>query len=271
MARPLIDQRRQALTVLVPPEGICLQADPHRLTQVIANLLTNAAKFTPAGGRITVITEQEGAEAVIRVRDTGKGIPAEMLPQVFDLFTQVNPSIDRAEGGLGLGLTLVRKLVEMHGGRVEAHSAGPGLGSEFVVCLPAYSLADRAGAAGSDTPSGLRILVVDDNQDAADTLSDLLSLWGHEVRVAYTGLDALAITREYRPDAVLLDIGLPGLDGYEVAREIRGDASLSGIRLLAITGYGQDEDRERSLAAGFNEHLTKPVDPQALERLLRVE
>lgn len=273
MARPLIDQRGQELTVSVPLERVCLPGDPHRLIQVLTNLLTNAAKFTPEGGQLFVIAEHRNAEVVIRVRDTGKGIPAEMLPHIFDLFTQVNPSIDRAEGGLGLGLTLVQKLVEMHGGRVEAHSPGSGLGSEFVVRLPAplqVPLTEECAPSDHSVPASasLRILAVDDNVDAADTLAELLPLWGHQVRVAYTGPEALALAQETRPDVILLDIGLPGLDGYTIAQKIRNDAELAVIRLVAVTGFGQAEDRQRAREAGFDAHLTKPVDPDELRRLL---
>ncbi|MGV3719414.1 MAG: PAS domain-containing protein [Actinomycetota bacterium] len=273
MVRPLIDRRGQELTVSVPLAPVQLEGDPHRLTQVVTNLLTNAAKFTPVGGQITVTAEHLGAEAVIRVEDTGKGIPAEMLPHVFDLFTQVNPSIDRAEGGLGLGLTLVQKLTEMHGGRVEGHSAGPGLGSEFVVRLPAHPLRAVDNEPVPSPPRSaelpqLMLLVVDDNLAAADTLAELLPLWGHQVRVAYTGLEALTMAKESRPDAVLLDIGLPGMDGYAVARRIREDPELRSVQLVALTGFGQDEDRQRAREAGFDEHLTKPVDLDELRQLL---
>jgi CheY-like chemotaxis protein len=273
MAQPLIDQRRQVLTVLVPQDPVRLQGDPHRLTQVFTNLLTNAAKFTPQGGGIAVTVELSGGEAVLRVGDTGKGIPPEMLPHIFELFTQVNPPIDRTEGGLGLGLTLVRKLVQMHGGQVEAHSAGPGLGSEFVVRLPVHPAEPRweERAESVPTPIGLRrlgVLVVDDNVDAADTLADLLPIWGHEVRVAYTGPAALATLREWQPEVVLLDIGLPEMDGYAVARQIREIPTLAAVRLLAVTGFGQEEDRQRARDAGFDAHLTKPVDADELRRVL---
>ena len=273
MARPMIEQRRQSLVVNIPPQPVPLSGDPHRLTQVVANLLTNAAKFTPPEGYITIDLEQGDAEALIRVRDTGKGIPPEMLPLIFDLFTQVNPPIDRTEGGLGLGLTLVRKLVRMHGGQVEARSGGVGQGSEFLVRLPLHrsglgvELQVSPSLAASEQ-AGLRVLVVDDNVDAADTLAELLSLWGHTARVAYDGRTALAEVRSWRPDVVLLDIGLPGMDGYAVAREIRELPDLAEVRLLAVTGYGQDADRRRAREAGFDSHLTKPVDAAELRSVL---
>lgn len=282
MAKPLMEARQQTLTVSVPLEPVPLEADPNRLAQVITNLLTNAAKFTPAGGRIQVTAECSGGQVAISVQDSGKGIPAEMLPQIFDLFTQVNPTIDRAEGGLGIGLTLVQRLVQMHGGGVEARSDGPGQGSTFVVRLPALetpkpqvpgrgSIETGAGSLdlGPKTSDlGLRVLAVDDNADAVDTLAELLEIWGYEVRVAYSGDEALARARDFRPDVMLLDIGLPGMDGYELARTLRGDASFHGCHLIAVTGFGQEEDRQRSTDAGFDQHLTKPVDPNDLRAAL---
>ncbi|MFN3649439.1 MAG: PAS domain S-box protein [Armatimonadota bacterium] len=275
-ARPFLEQRRHQFVLDLPDEPLELEGDPTRLEQVVVNLLTNAAKFTPPEGRVELRLRHEGECAVLRVRDTGKGIPAEMLPQIFELFTQVNPTIDRAEGGLGLGLTLVRNLVRMHGGTVEARSEGRGRGSEFVVRLPLLPPgyegvpAPAAGVApGAPRPvTGTRVLVVDDNRDASETLGDLLSLWGYEVETAYSGPEALEIARVFRPDAVLLDIGLPGMDGYEVARRLRGDPELASACLLAMTGYGQEEARRRSHEAGFDQHLVKPVDPELLRKLL---
>jgi CheY-like chemotaxis protein len=239
------------------------------------NLLNNAAKYTPEGGRIWLTVAKEGGEAVIRVRDTGVGIPPEMLPKMFDLFTQAERTLDRAEGGLGIGLTLVRRLTEMHNGVVQAFSAGPGEGSEFVVRLPL--LPDVSPAAAAHEPDGgrrakaavtHRILVVDDNRDSADSLAMLLRLVGHDVRTAHDGRQALVVAATYRPDLVLLDIGLPGMDGFAVARHLRSQPELAGVVLVALTGYGSDEDRRQAQAAGFNQHMVKPVNFDALQELL---
>ena len=271
-ARPLIDARRHRLTYEGPPAPVRVEADPVRLTQVIGNLLTNAAKYTDEGGRITLTVGWEAGEAVVRVRDTGVGIAPEMLPRVFDLFTQVERTLDRAQGGLGIGLTLVRSLVELHGGSVQAFSGGVGAGSEFVVRLPARADAEdrgretRPGVAAPVTPR--RILVVDDNLDSAETLAQLLQLSGHQARTAHNGPGALAAAGAFRPEVVLLDIGLPGMDGYEVARRLRAGPGGEKMLLVAQTGYGQEEDRCRSRQAGFDAHLVKPVDPGALQALL---
>jgi CheY-like chemotaxis protein len=213
----------------------------------------------------------EGEEAVLRVRDTGIGIAPEMLPRVFDLFAQADRGLDRAGGGLGIGLTLVKRLVELHGGRVEARSDGLGHGAEFVVHLPAFAAPhDSADGDASRTPgrSCAHIHLVEDHEDAADSLTMLLELLGHRVRVSHDGPSALELARRHPPDVMLVDIGLPGMDGYEVARRIRADAHLRGVVLVALTGYGRDEDRERALAAGFDHHLVKPVNPDALETLV---
>jgi signal transduction histidine kinase len=271
-ARPLIDARRHRLTYEGPPVPVRVEADPVRLTQVIGNLLNNAAKYTDEGGQITLMVEREGREAVVRVRDTGVGITPEMLPKVFDLFTQVDRTLDRAQGGLGIGLTLVRSLVEMHGGCVQAFSAGVGAGSEFVVRLPVLAGAEgnetgtAPGAAAPVTPR--RILVVDDNVDSAESLALLLQMAGHQSRTAHNGPGAIAATDAFRPEVVLLDIGLPGMDGYEVAQRLREAAGGEKLLLIAQTGYGQEEDRRRSRKAGFDAHLVKPVDPGALQTLL---
>jgi CheY-like chemotaxis protein len=252
-----------------------LHADPTRLGQVVANLLNNAAKYTDEGGLITLLAGREGDEAVVRVRDTGAGIPADVLPRVFDLFAQAERTLDRAQGGLGIGLTLVKSLVEQHGGRVEAFSDGPGHGSEFVVRLPlAAPLPNQVPSnalrrAGSS--SLRRILVVDDNSDAADTLAMVLSLRGYEVRVARDGPEALSAAGEFHPELVLLDIGLPGMDGYAVARALRAGPTQGRVRLVALTGYGRDEDRRRSAEAGFDDHLVKPIAPEELLHLLASE
>nr|MDP9121871.1 ATP-binding protein [Acidobacteriota bacterium] len=270
---PAIEARGHRLTVGLPQEPIWLQADPVRLEQVLANLLNNAAKFTPPGGSIAVEVAVRGGEAELRVRDDGEGIPGDLLPRVFDLFVQADRSLARTHGGLGIGLTLVHSLVRFHGGSVAALSAGPGRGSEFVVRLPLavqmpqhQSAVDRS--ARSVPAPGLRVLVVEDNVDSAASLAELLGLWEHEVRVVHDGPSALAAVPGFRPDVVLLDIGLPGMDGYQVAAALRGDRSLPQPYLVALTGYGQDEDRRRSRLAGIDRHFTKPVDPVELRNLL---
>jgi PAS domain S-box-containing protein len=271
-ARPLIDSRKHELTVSLPSEGVWLETDPARLEQVVANLLNNAAKYTEPGGRIWLTAEREGSEAVIRVRDNGIGILSEMLPRVFDLFTQADRSLDRAQGGLGIGLTLVKRLVELHGGRVEAQSEGPGKGSEFVVRLPVVpevgGLKPEAIRKIEQKGRPLRLLVVDDNVDTSESLSMLLKLYGHEVEVAHTGPTGLQAFELHKPDVVLLDIGLPGIDGCEVARRIRERAGSSKPLLIATTGYGQESDRQQTKEAGFDHHLVKPVDPNKLQDLL---
>ena len=274
-SRPLLDARRQALEVSLPAAPVWVEADLTRIAQVLSNLLNNASKFSPEGARIWLAAEAAPGEAVLRVRDEGIGIPPEVLPYVFDLFAQADRSLDRSQGGLGIGLTLVRTLVEMHGGRVEAASAGLGQGSELTVRLPALppDLAAEpqpSGAAVERAPgaAGRRLLVVDDNVDAAESMALLLALDGHQVRVAHDGHQALALAGELAPQAVLLDIGLPGMDGYEVARRLRESAATRAALLVALTGYGQEEDRRRSLDAGFDHHLVKPVDLDTLRRLL---
>jgi|GEM_PF-905382 len=271
---PLIKSRRHKLTVDLPQEPVQVEGDLTRLVQVIANLLNNAAKYTDAGGRIDLIVETSPHEALVRVRDNGMGIPGDLLPNIFDLFTQGSRSLDRSQGGLGLGLALVRRLVEMHGGRVEAHSAGSGSGAEFIVHLPrivATPAQEGSGSAGGGSASksaGVRVLVVDDNVDSAESMALLLSLDGHDVRTAFDGPSALAVAAEFQPEAVLLDIGLPGMDGYEVAKQMRGLPGLQKALMIAVTGYGQADDRARSKAAGFDHHLVKPVDPEILSALL---
>jgi signal transduction histidine kinase/CheY-like chemotaxis protein len=286
--RPLLDARQHELSVVLPPETVWLDADPARLTQVLGNLLTNAAKYMEEGGEVTLTAELDGATAdegpagprvTIRVRDRGLGIPAEMLPRVFDLFTQVGSALERAQGGLGIGLSLVKSLVTLHGGSVEAHSEGPGRGSEFVIHLPALAhapaaapkvaVAENGRHAGGGPACG--VLVTDDNRDAADSLARLLKAWGHPVCVTYDGPAALAAARDFRPRVVLLDIGLGGMNGYEVAMRLRREPGLEGTRLIALTGFGQEEDRRRSKEAGFDHHLVKPVDPEDLQRLLAEE
>jgi CheY-like chemotaxis protein len=272
--RPLIDERRHTVELYVPGEPIRVTADATRLEQVLANLLNNAAKYTEPGGHITLSAAAEGHEAVIRVRDNGLGIAADMLPRVFDLFMQANSTLDRAQGGLGIGLTLVRRLVELHGGKVEVHSEGLGHGSEFVVRLPlpeqpaAVPAAEPDAPAAAARPSPQRVLVVDDNRDAAESVALMLRLDGHDVRVAHDGPAALEAARSFRPEVVLLDIGLPRMSGHEVAARLLQQRHNGRPLLVALTGYGQDEDRRRSREAGFDHHLVKPVDPQTLRELL---
>jgi PAS domain S-box-containing protein len=271
--RSLIESRKHELSVSLPPEAIWLDADPVRLEQVLVNLLNNAAKYTEPGGKIWLSAERLGNDCVLRVRDTGIGISPELLPRIFELFVQADKSLDRAQGGLGIGLTLVKRLVEMHGGAVEAHSGGVGEGSELVVRLPA--VAEVAGLKPEDAPApqakrvkALRILVVDDNVDTAESLAMLLRLSGHEVKVEHTGPKALQAAVAERPDVVLMDIGLPGMDGCQVAARIREHEDLDAMRLIAISGYGQDADQRRSQQSGFNHHLVKPIDPAKLQELL---
>jgi PAS domain S-box-containing protein len=269
--RSILDAARHELTVTLPPTPVYVDADPTRLEQILANLLNNAAKYTPPGGHIAVAVDRDGGEVVVHVIDDGIGIPADLLPHVFDLFVQASQSLDRSRGGLGLGLPLVRRLVEMHGGRVEARSAGPGRGCEMVVRLPE---ARRGEAEATDLlpavprrTAGRRILLVEDNFDAAELLAECLQSFGHEVTVVHDGPAALEAAARESPEVVLLDIGLPGMDGYEVARRLR-DSPEGAPVLIAISGYGQDDDRRRSREAGFSHHLTKPVEPEALEHLL---
>jgi PAS domain S-box-containing protein len=262
--RALIDQRKHELTVSLPMQAIWLNADAARLEQVVVNLLTNAAKYTDQGGHIWLTLQQEGEEAVLRLRDTGVGIAPEILPRIFDLFTQAERSLDRSQGGLGIGLALVQRLVEMHGGTVAASSA-LGQGSEFVVRLPVVpppqpqpSLPPTEKA--KPTGPSLRVLVVDDNVDTVTTLAMLVQEAGHDVRTAYDGTAVLEAALDYRPNVVLLDIGLPGLNGFEVAKRLRQQPALQNAVLVAMTGYGQESDRQRSQEAGFDHHLVKPGD-----------
>ncbi|WP_437681765.1 hybrid sensor histidine kinase/response regulator [Sorangium sp. So ce131] len=273
-SRPLIDASRHALTVDVPPGPIHLDVDPTRLAQVLSNLLTNAAKYTDPGGRIRLSVERQGGEVVIAVRDTGIGIAAEHVPGLFQMFSQVSPALERSQGGLGIGLSLVRGLVELHGGRVAARSDGPGKGSEFSVRLPLAE--ERAPAApppgeareASPSPSRCRVLVVDDNSDAADSLAMLLRVLGYAIEIAYDGRQAAEVAARFRPDVALLDIGLPKMNGYEVARYLREQPWGKELVLVALTGWGQQEDKQRATEAGFDVHLTKPVDPGAIKALL---
>jgi PAS domain S-box-containing protein len=258
--------------VALQGERVYVVGDAARLEQIVNNLVDNALKYTPAGGAVTVITERAGGDAVLRVRDTGRGIRPDVLARVFDLFVQEPQALDRARGGLGLGLTLVKRLVELHGGSVSAWSDGPDRGSEFVVRLPALvrpSSAVAGAAAGDDMAAPrCRVLIVEDGPDARESLRLLLEHAGHVVETAEDGLTGLAKLQAFRPEVALIDIGLPGLDGYALARLARERAETSGIRLVAVTGYGQDDDRQRALAAGFDLHVAKPVDPALLSDLL---
>ncbi len=270
--RSLIDQRKHELTVSLPTEAIWVSADAARLEQVVVNLLTNAAKYTDLGGRIWLSVQQEGEEAVLRVRDTGVGVATEILPRIFDLFTQAERSLDRAQGGLGIGLALVQRLVDMHGGTVSVSST-LGEGSEFVVRLPLVS-APRPKASSPPTetakPNGpsLRVLVVDDNVDTVTTLALLVTESGYDVRTAYDGSAVVETALDYRPNVVLLDIGLPGLNGFDVAKQIRQQPALQNAVLVAMTGYGGESDLQRSFAAGFDHHLVKPGDFGKLLQIL---
>jgi CheY-like chemotaxis protein len=271
----LIEKWGHELKVTLPPEPIYLEADVTRLSQVLLNLLNNAAKYTEQGGRIRLTAERQGDQALIRVQDNGIGIPPAMLSRIFDMFTQVDRSLERAQGGLGIGLTLVQRLVEMHGGTVSATSPGPGKGSEFTVRLPiAPEKAREKGpqqprVAGEEPVCQRRILVVDDNKDSTDSLAMLLRLKGNEVHTAYDGLEAVGAVAAFQPDVVLMDIGLPKLNGYDAARRIREQPRGPDAVLIALTGWGQDEDRRRSREAGFDYHMVKPVDPAELQNLLR--
>ncbi|HET8676718.1 MAG TPA: ATP-binding protein, partial [Blastocatellia bacterium] len=273
--RPLIDQRKHELSVSLPDEPIWLYADAARLEQVTVNLLNNATKYMDNGGHIWLSVEQEGDEAVLQVRDTGIGILPEILPRIFDLFTQADLSLDRSQGGLGIGLTVVQRLVGMHRGTVEANSAGVGKGSEFIVRLPvvlsparqkelpAIETAEQPGARW-------RVLVADDNVDSANVTALLLRELGHETQVAYSGTTTLEAAYKYKPNVVLLDIGMPEMDGYEVAEHLRQHPQLRNAWVVAITGYGQETDRQRSKEAGIDYHLVKPVGAQKLRELLRM-
>jgi signal transduction histidine kinase/CheY-like chemotaxis protein len=273
-SRPLIDGRKHELAIVLPPEPMCVRGDLVRLAQVLSNLLNNAAKYTEEGGSIQLKVEQHEENLLVRVRDNGVGIPPHMLSSIFELFTQVDRSLDRSQGGLGIGLTLVHKLVEMHGGRVEAFSDGPNRGSEFVVSLPLLIAAPPSASATPPpatapvSPPRRRVLVVDDNVDATRSLAMLLEMGGHEVRCCYDGQTGLAEAETFRPEAVLLDIGLPELDGLEVARRLRALELSPRPLLVALTGYGQADDLRRSREAGFDHHLVKPADPHALTALL---
>lgn len=271
--RSTLESAGHELTVTLPSRPVYLNADPTRLVQVFGNILHNAARYTPPSGRIELSAEQEGDRAVVRVRDTGLGIPPEMLSKVFEMFTQINRRLERSQGGLGIGLALVQSLVHMHGGVIEAHSEGANKGSEFIVRLPLA--ADRETLPTTNSASeqanrhpAHRILVVDDNADAAESLALLLRIQNNEVWVAHEGLGGIELALRHHPDLIFLDIGLPGMSGYEIARRLRQEPELAGVTLVALTGWGQPEDRRRSHEAGFDAHLVKPVDTTLLNKIL---
>jgi CheY-like chemotaxis protein len=270
--RRLIERAGHEFTVTLPPAAVIVDADPQRLAQVIGNLLNNAAKYTERGGQIALSARREGHEAVIVVRDSGIGIAPEDAGRIFDMFVQGTPAWPHSEHGLGVGLTLARRLVSLHQGTLVADSAGPGSGSEFIVRLPLEPAGLEAGTP-ANTPAAaaarrLRVLVVDDNIDAAETLAMFLEFRGHVVRVCHEGPTALAMADQYRPDVLLLDIGLPGMNGCDVARTLRQRRWAEDTTIIALSGWNQDRDREASRAAGMNHHLAKPVDQDVLERLL---
>lgn len=273
-SRPQIEAGEHALVVDLPEEPVYLKVDPTRIAQAISNLLVNAAKYTPLKGRIQLAARREGQEAVIVVQDNGIGISKAMLPKLFDMFVQSEHSPGHVPSGLGIGLALVKSLVELHEGRIEAASAGPGQGSAFTLRLAVLErpLAEQPSnglsTGDSRSPQGRRILVIDDNMDAADSIAALLHTWGHDTHVAYEGMAAIEAARRYHPDAILLDLGMPGMDGFEVARRLRQEPGLQKALLIALTGWGQAEDRQRTREAGFDHHLVKPVDPQVLEAML---
>jgi len=272
-SRPVIEASQHTLKIEIPAEPIYIEADETRLSQCVANLLNNAAKYTEPGGRIRLSVAREGDAAVVTVADSGVGILPEMLPKVFDMFTQIDRSLERSQGGLGIGLSIVKRLVEMHGGSIEARSEGQGRGSQFVVRLPAMATkatepAKAADAAAKKRTNGRRILVVDDNVDSAMSLAMMLRMMGHVTHTAHDGLAAIDATLEFRPELILLDIGMPKLNGYDACRRIREQPDGAAIRIIALTGWGQEEDRRRSKEAGFDRHLVKPANLAALEEEL---
>jgi CheY-like chemotaxis protein len=270
--RPTLEAKSQQLEVNLPGDAVMVDADPVRLAQVISNLLTNATKYSDAGSRISLTGAVHDGQLTLCVRDNGIGLSSESLARIFEMFSQVDAMAGRTEGGLGIGLALVKGIVELHGGRVEARSAGLGQGSEFIVHMPVAARAQASAAPIVDNlrspTAGRRILVADDNRDAAESLAMLLELAGHEVRVANHGRAALAVAQVFRPDTALLDIGMPDMNGYEVAQALRGASWAAGLRLIALTGWGQESDRQRALEAGFDHHVVKPVDPDHLAGLI---
>jgi signal transduction histidine kinase/CheY-like chemotaxis protein len=273
VARTFIERRQHELTVSLGSQSMRLEADPTRLEQILVNLLNNAAKYTDPGGRIRVSADRVDEQIVIRVTDNGIGIPLDMLPRIFDLFTQVDASVDRSKGGLGIGLAMVRNLVQLHNGIVTVHSDGSGRGSEFVVRLPALvqddpeppvSPATTTASAGSP----VRVLIVDDRVDTADSIRMLVEALGHEGRMVHSGADALEAVQRDRPDLMLIDIGMPDMNGYELARRLRADRSVAELTLIALTGYWREDDRRSAAGAGFDRYLVKPVSLETLEAVL---
>ncbi len=272
-SRPLLEQAGHELTVNMPAEPIYVDGDLTRLAQIFANLLNNAAKFTERGGRVSLVAERRGRDAVVTVRDSGVGIPATMLRKIFEMFTQVDRSLEKSHGGLGIGLTLVKQLAEMHGGSVEARSDGPGRGSEFTVRLPMSvsrieAPSNERGGEDARHAAQRRILIADDNQDAAASLAMMLGIMHNETQVAHDGEQSLKLAAAFRPDIVMLDLGMPKLNGYDAAHRIREQPWGRNMVLVALSGWGQEEDRRKSQEAGFDFHLVKPVEPAALEQLL---
>jgi CheY-like chemotaxis protein/two-component sensor histidine kinase len=275
MASPLLEQQRHDLSIDVPSDGLIVDGDAARLAQVVSNLLTNAAKYTDPGGAISVTAAAEDGEVVLRVTDTGCGIEPEMLPRVFDLFVQQPQTLERSRGGLGLGLAIVRSLVELHGGSVSGTSGGRGAGSEFAIRLPLAEAALKSGepVARLQLPrrrprTAGRVLIVDDNRDAAAMLAEMLAAFGYETRFVHDGPSAFLVAEQFQPHIALLDLGLPVIDGFEVARRFAESPRLRRTRLVAVTGYGQVQDRAQSARAGFAAHLVKPVDVEQLRTVL---
>jgi CheY-like chemotaxis protein len=271
-SRPLLESAGHDLIVDLPDEPIYLNADPARLAQVFGNLLNNSSKYTQPNGSISISAKRIGEEAVVTVKDDGAGIPGNKLDSIFDMFTQVDRTAERSQGGLGIGLTLVKRLVEMHGGSIEAKSEGEGKGSEFVVHLPILKTAPPVelpkAPFETEAEPTRRIVIVDDNRDSADSLATLLQITGNETYLAHDGIEAIELIEKHRPEVVLLDIGLPKLNGHEVCRRVRKQPWGKHIVMIALTGWGQDEDRRKSEEAGFNGHLVKPVDYDKLLKLL---
>ena len=277
-SRPVIDAARHVVNLALPEAPLWLDADPTRLAQVMSNLLTNAAKYTPEGGSIEVTAARYQRGVSIRVTDTGLGIPPAMLGEVFEMFTQVNRTLERSQGGLGIGLALVKRLVELHGGTIAALSPGLGEGSTFRVRLPlveaeTQGTEPQTSAETVSSPAAnscRRVLVVDDNVDGAQSLARVLQICGHDTRTAHDGPEALDAARLFQPEVVLLDIGLPGMNGYEVAKRLRADPALSGALVVALTGWGSEDDKRQSKEAGFDFHLTKPVEVSAIANILAI-